>query len=355
MAITPAEAAELLELPAQWSKADLKNAFKKAAMKHHPDRGGDELTMKKVNASYKLLQKTSTIAGGSYGSYKASKAAHAVKMEKVYRSVAATVNNLFDPEKYASYFHKQTGKVFHTEVKDAKHNVNYFIKNVEWVSADKETVFVLHLRVDLVGVKKVKSLGGAGGEPALAFSILLMPEVLHNNRKSKMRKKNWDFSTKQESLVDPTKVFPKSSIKKMMAGKDTKRKFSKRDMLTAIKHKLKGDTNYSGKDIWVMIPVGDYELHLYRTTFMGSALWDLHSVRAKVDGKWKTFRSKSSGYFPEREVLIDILHKIQKHNWSDPQALVDTTAHQMTSAYKHMKESTEELLARLPQYQAVNS
>lgn len=37
------------------SPEEIKKAFKKAAMKHHPDRGGDEATFKKINEAYEVL------------------------------------------------------------------------------------------------------------------------------------------------------------------------------------------------------------------------------------------------------------------------------------------------------------
>jgi DnaJ-class molecular chaperone len=37
------------------SKEDIRKAYKKLSMKHHPDRGGDESTFKKVNEAYQTL------------------------------------------------------------------------------------------------------------------------------------------------------------------------------------------------------------------------------------------------------------------------------------------------------------
>ena len=34
---------------------DIKRAFRKKAMKHHPDRGGDEEEFKKINEAYEIL------------------------------------------------------------------------------------------------------------------------------------------------------------------------------------------------------------------------------------------------------------------------------------------------------------
>ena len=38
------------------SQEDLKKAYKKASMKHHPDRGGNENTFKEINEAYSTLK-----------------------------------------------------------------------------------------------------------------------------------------------------------------------------------------------------------------------------------------------------------------------------------------------------------
>jgi hypothetical protein len=329
------EAQSVLALPAGWSKGDLKSAFKSAALTHHPDRGGNVEQMAKVNAAYKVLQRITPANDKA-----TSKADAARDHERRKAVVVSSVNNLFDPQKYAEYFYKMTNKVFTSKVEDRFSGTydNYFYKDVEWKSSDGETVFSLRLMVNLYDVKEVKSLGGSGGEPALAFSMYVEPTVLHDNRKSKMRKKNWDFSSKASTLVDPTKVFPKASIKRMMKGNDKKRKFSKRDMLVSLEKKLKAKISYSGKDVWAAIPMGDYTVHLYRMTFMGSAAWSSHSVSLKT-GKWSkdTFKSKKLAMVGETEKLVVLLHGIQRKKWSDGQTLADVVAKQMSA----LKEGVE--------------
>ena len=35
---------------------DIKKAYRKLAMKHHPDKGGDEAEFKKINEAYDILK-----------------------------------------------------------------------------------------------------------------------------------------------------------------------------------------------------------------------------------------------------------------------------------------------------------
>jgi DnaJ homolog subfamily A member 2 len=46
---------ETLELDKNASKADIKKAYKKLAVKHHPDKGGDEHKFKEIAAAYEIL------------------------------------------------------------------------------------------------------------------------------------------------------------------------------------------------------------------------------------------------------------------------------------------------------------
>ena len=44
-----------LGIPKNASEAEIKSAYRKMAMKHHPDRGGDEQAFKAVNEAYETL------------------------------------------------------------------------------------------------------------------------------------------------------------------------------------------------------------------------------------------------------------------------------------------------------------
>lgn len=45
----------ILGISADSSKSDIKSAFRKLMMIHHPDKGGDESTARKIMAAYYLL------------------------------------------------------------------------------------------------------------------------------------------------------------------------------------------------------------------------------------------------------------------------------------------------------------
>jgi len=328
-----------LGLPLKWTKEDLKAAYKRAAFDNHPDRGGSTAKMSAINAAYQVLQNVEMGTSVSDGDYEDA------RLEKKGQMVKETINSLFDPLRYAQYFTKMTGKPFTFVVDDSVRSKYYsssesYRKKVEWASPDRETVFSLDIYVNLTTLRPMKSLG-AGGDAVLAFSVMLSPTVLHDNRKSKMRQRDWEFSTKEESLVDPTKVFPVASIKKMMKGADKARKFSKRDMEVAIEKGLGGRIEHQGGNSWARIPVGEYQLLLYRWIILRSPAWDIHAVQAKIDGQWKSFKPRKTAYHTESEELIEILKRVKKQTWNDPQTLADAVSLQMR------KDRTESIRSRM--------
>ncbi len=51
------EALEILELPRFVTKEDIRRQYRMLARQHHPDVGGEEAAMERLNAAYTLLMK----------------------------------------------------------------------------------------------------------------------------------------------------------------------------------------------------------------------------------------------------------------------------------------------------------
>lgn len=52
---TPSDYYHILQLPRTASKDDIKKSYKKLALQHHPDRGGDEEKFKQISLAYETL------------------------------------------------------------------------------------------------------------------------------------------------------------------------------------------------------------------------------------------------------------------------------------------------------------
>lgn len=323
--MTVSQAESLLGLKGEWDELTLKKAFKSAALKNHPDHGGTSEDMIRVSAAYQLLKKKGPSQGKAA---RARRDAEWKEMKKKKLEMAkAVIDANFSTDKFSKYFTQQTGKPFTLEKDEEKFDSHGGLsRKVMWTSTDGNTVFSLELYVSDHRITTVKALGGADSD-TISFTVMVQPEVLHDNRKSKMRQKNWDFSSAKSTLTDPSKTFPKSSIKKMMAGNDKKRKFKKRDMILGLEKKLNSRMEYKGKDIWAYVPIGDFQLNLWRSTMMGSASWSVHSVFEYPDPskpyKRKSYKSKGYGGALESETLIKELIKLQSKSWNSPQALAD--------------------------------
>ena len=46
---------DVLGVPKEATEQEIKKAFRKATLQHHPDKGGDENTFKELNGAYEVL------------------------------------------------------------------------------------------------------------------------------------------------------------------------------------------------------------------------------------------------------------------------------------------------------------
>src|SRR3954470_1962748 len=58
MSTTKRDYYEILGVNKNASADEIKKAFRKAAVEHHPDRGGDEAKFKEINEAYEVLKDT---------------------------------------------------------------------------------------------------------------------------------------------------------------------------------------------------------------------------------------------------------------------------------------------------------
>ncbi len=330
--MTPDEAKEVLGAPAGADAAALKKLHRKAAMKHHPDRGGSKEEMQRVNEAYALLKNT----GGSGGSGIKTKEERdawmrksAIMANRAYQMFKQKLDRTFDPAAFAKHFEKATGKKFKISVEDKsatssvdpKSGETFQGRTVKWDSEDGDTI--LTLRITPGQPVFSKTLGGPNDDN-FHLPVYMLTEIIHANRKSKMAKKDYTFGADSSFVVDPSKLFPLAKLKKMAAGGEKKRKFSKRDMKLGIEKYLDGRID----NTWAYIPLGpEFDqvtnlglgpntatLAMFRDTLGGVAHWSIASVWGPRIPKTKRENLKLSRFMAalETEDLLAALRDLQK-------------------------------------------
>lgn len=294
------EALQLLEMDRDQvgDKAALKRAYRDAAMKHHPDRGGDEETMKKVTDAYDLLK------GFRGGPSPSDRADRQRQEEEELEIIKHGIHASLKIESFTEHFVKWTGKNFESEIVEKKRAGSYRV-NVTWASEDELTSFELTISGSTANFRRVRQLGG-GGQDQLSFEIYTDTKIFHETRKAKFKQRDWEFTDKHITLMDPEKLFPSKKIVAMIKGKEKKRKFSRRDMFLGIEKRLKGHTYQD----YAYLPVGNHELVMYRTVLMRHAAWSPHSVFA--DGQRGDATRIKPTTAPESEELLLALAALQK-------------------------------------------
>lgn len=300
--VTFEEALQLLGLSRDQlgDKAAVKKAYRDAAMRHHPDRGGDEETMKKVTDAYDLLK--GARGRPSPSDREAEKRETEEKLETIKHGIHASLKI----EAFTDHFTKWTGKNFEVTVDEGSHGRTYssrYTVNIQWVSEDELTTFDLEIGGSVSNFRRVRQLGGGGGDQ-ISFEIYTNTKIFHETRKAKFKQRDWDFTDKHITIMDPEKLFPSKKIVSMIKGKEKKRKFSRRDMFLGIEKRLKGE---SDQKEWAYIPMGEATLVMHRSTIMRHSAWSPFSLQ---EGKEKTKIRPVSG--PESEELLVALIDIQK-------------------------------------------
>lgn len=352
------EALKTLELSPDADADAIKQAFRKAAMKNHPDRGGSEEMMKKVNEAHDVLQDYKGF-GGAGGGSKVNWEEMAAKYNKAAAVVVENLKRDFKPEIFDKYFEEQTGKKythkFHfTGV--GQHNPSWAGVSVVWQSEDKETSFAMLADVYLADVVwPTPSLGGGIDYNDIGYNMGITTQIFHNNREVKFKRQRYDRTQLKSVLFKPEVTFPPKKIAEMLKGKDSARKFAKRDMLISITKKLDGRVSESTKSLWAYIPFGDpeekFEFSMFRNTLPGRyrsdpvlAYWDGIDLKRKKE-PYEKFKLDLHNVAQESEALVVELANLQKHVAKETDG--HKIAKQIDAVFAKLKNKTEAAFASL--------
>jgi curved DNA-binding protein CbpA len=293
----------------------LKKTYRELALNNHPDRGGSLDMMKNINAAYDVLKKSKIeqVSTASNMSYKE-------REEIKYRyatMIKTSLMSSYRPDLFMKHFYELSGKTYEHKITaeyprpNAYNFSQYGGFNAEFFTPDRSIVFTLQVTGntdDLMG--KVK-LGAAD----VSFSCSIVTFGLTFNKKQKMSKRDWQWSSNHAFLNNPEVLYPTAKLKAIFSGKTSARQFKKRDMETFLKLKLKAINH--GDDYWYM-PIWNtkdidmknpdsYFLCLYRMVFIRQGTWGINAI---YKGR-KSFGRMLFVTMPETEKTAEYFHDIQ--------------------------------------------
>lgn len=283
----------------------LKKRYREYSKKHHPDLGGDENEMKKVTDAYASLKKFKVTFSPNKVDWE--------KIDKEYRDLSVAINlhisSRFSPKRFVDYFNQLSGMSF-----QYKMTKQYPLKNdrsptyagfeCEFFTADKSIVFHLHITSYLPNIKGSGQLAGG----TIDFPLHVSTFIFAHNKRHKLGKSEWTSRNDHKLFTDPSVIYPKVKVKKILDGTTSRRKFSKRDMITFVQEKL-GATHLGDNRFKVSLD-GDLYFVIYRSVFNRVASWSFNIniyEKFKVVGKVKQYVS-----LPETEEVAIKLEKLYK-------------------------------------------
>ncbi|UQJ95304.1 hypothetical protein IANJMKHF_00399 [Klebsiella phage CPRSA] len=129
--MTYQEALKVLGATGSETSAEMSRLFKRASLRNHPDRGGSNELMQKINQAYDVVTKTgpsgarSETAGDVRARYARQKKEWEEKVDAYFVVAKNYFSTKFNAQEFAEYFTKYTGlpTTFKQEVTKGSHGV----------------------------------------------------------------------------------------------------------------------------------------------------------------------------------------------------------------------------------------
>ena len=295
-----ADATKLLGLDSRFSSAELKSAYKTAALSNHPDKGGSEEMMKKVNDAHDTLKKS---AGSITRLSKEDPFKKYDDWAKVFTPVIkAQMMASFKTDKWLKYFNSYSPSPLTVEIKtDPYYQSNSYTGFIaEFSDTEKNTVFKFHFTTYLLNVYKKENTLGSGD---LSYPLSVWMEGYHAGRKQKFKQTEYTATSDHRVLKDPTVLVPTAKIKKMFATGSTSGKMKtvkKADIISHWKNKVRGDV-LGDNFVLGSFGKGRY-LRMYRFTMLRKGGYTFSTVNGQDIRPVSTFF--------ESQLLIDLMTEI---------------------------------------------
>lgn len=325
------DALRLLDLRnSSYTPDQLRVAYKRMALLHHPDKGGDTLMMQKINAAYDKLSQINGGSGDSFEDRRNRWEQEKAKDHEFLQFSLIKVKSTIDLHAFAIHFQEIFGEPFSVSEKE-RENDSFADIQVEFHNAGRTTVLDLQVHIS---ASERRNTGLGTGDSGI--NMYISTTILHNRRKIKLTQSNYKYESDYKILSQPEILFP---AKKLKAKKDgPKGKFSKKDAVLAFQKELHAE--WDGEWLRIPLPFSDnLRLVMYRTTLMGYGSWCVNGLYRK-SGRVGQPPFTSFGE-NERIInwLIDELKEVQK--LSDQSAIEAKLKH-MIEYYKNHVRSMEQ-------------
>lgn len=292
----------------------IKKTYRRLSIQNHPDRGGDEKTMKDINVAYQVLKKASKngSSSGSGVNWDATKVdwdAIQKKQEEAFNSINAQVKHKFKPELFKRYFEATYNQPFEADVvfpKWEKRKAYYSIDS-EFYNKDRTIVFIARFSISIASARNAqKSLGSSMDD--ISYEVMVTTWGVYKNKKVKFGQRTWKHTNDHQIFYKPDLVFPQKTLTSFQK-KVSKLKFTRKDMDAVLKTKLKADTTSDG---WKLDFDNNYVLFISRMTFRRTPFYNVELYRRQ--GKYKLEQVKGIPYksLPETEETLDTFIKVHK-------------------------------------------
>lgn len=289
------------EIPS--NKEDLNKHFKKLALKHHPDLGGSEETMKLLNQAKELLDKN--LGRSSYSKNSNWKQEQDYQMAYVKDLVDKTFAKL-DEKIYSTYLEEIFGVPFTHSKK-----IDYYLKmfkrmTVEFADKERDKIFQLTFMVNELQLSGKIFNKQSLSSSEKSFDVSIQSFVYVDGKKQVLIKEKFYSSNDPKIFTNPSILFPKTKLNKLAKGELRKNsKISKRDFEAMVEGKFKGEvSNVGGGQSYYYIPVHNEEfiVVIWRHTFMRLGYYTLHAIGKPLDKNKKYVFTKYQKWLEFKEL-----------------------------------------------------
>jgi len=293
------------------SSDEIKKIYRKLALKAHPDKGGSEEKMKKINAAYEILkQHSSELNKSNNTSWDNIHQKYKKKAEEINKTLEKT----FKPKIYEQYLNKTIGYNF-KNTKIDYYGEEYYKSNIYgspsyaglkavFEDINNDAVIEIDFLIYLPNTFNSKGLADSGSKYPLDVSST----GFIAGRKFKLFNSSWKrIGITDDKINNPETILPVSKLKKQLTKK-SRTKVTKKDFVSYITKILKGDT--LNDDYWVVELSDGLYLSIIRGVMMRKGYYRFKILNKTGKYRYDTYEDLLS-YAPETPELFELLQQIK--------------------------------------------